>query len=88
MSTLSIRVPEDLKVKAVQLAKKKEMSLEALVNYWLRTAVVQDETIEWMKTRLAVKNSALLIAEFGKFLEKTKPGSEPALEEIQQALQE
>ncbi len=88
MSTLSIRLPEDLKAKAVQLAKKKKMSLDALVNYWLQTAVVQDETIEWMKTRLAGKNSALLIAELGNFLEKTKPGQEPTWDEIQQALKE
>jgi predicted transcriptional regulator len=88
MSTLSIRLPEDLKAKAVQLAKKKKMSLDALVNYWLQTAVVQDETIEWMKTRLAGKNSELLIAELGRFLEKTKPGTEPSLNEIQQAMKE
>lgn len=88
MSTLSIRLPEDLKTKAVQLAKKKKMSLDALVNYWLQTAVVQEETIEWMKTRLAGKNSKLLIAEFGRFLEKTKPGAEPSLDEIQQAMKE
>ncbi|MGI0015479.1 MAG: hypothetical protein ACREBU_18840 [Nitrososphaera sp.] len=88
MSTLSIRLPEDLKAKAVQLAKKKKMSLDALVNYWLQTAVVQDETIEWMKTRLAGKNPELLIAKFGTFLEKTKPGIEPTLDEIQEAMKE
>ncbi len=88
MSTLSIRLPDDLKVKATQLAKKKNMSLNALVNYWLQTAVVQDETIEWMTRRLSGKNPNLLIAEFGKFLEKTKPGVEPALDEIQQAISE
>jgi predicted transcriptional regulator len=88
MSTLSIRLPEDLKAKAVQLAKKKKMSLDALVNYWLQTAVVQDETMEWMNRRLAGKNPELLIAEFGRFLEKTKPGSEPTWDEIQQAMKE
>lgn len=88
MSTLSISLPEDLKAKAVQLAQKKKMSLDALVNYWLLTAVVQDETIEWMKTRLASKNPEFLIAEFGKFLEKTKIGTEPTLEEIQEAMKE
>ena len=72
MSTLSIRLPEDLKAKAVQLAKKKKMSLEALVNYWLQTAVVQEETMEWMNRRLAGKNPELLIAAFGRFLIPTQ----------------
>lgn len=62
--------------------------LDALVNYWLQTAVVQDETIEWMKTRLAGKKPELLIAKFGAFLEQTKPGTEPDLDEIQEAMKE
>lgn len=86
MSTLSIRLPEELKNKALFLAQKKNMSLNALVSYWLQTAVVQDETMEWMTKRLRGKNSELLIHEFGKFLQKTKPGAEPELDEIQQAM--
>ncbi len=88
MSTLSIQLPDDLKTKAVQLAKKKNMSLNTLVSYWLQTAIVQDETMEWMKTRLQGRNPSLLLAEFGKFLEKTKPGAEPTLDEIQEAMKE
>ncbi len=41
-----------------------------------------------MKIRLAGKNPELLIAKFGTFLEKTKPGTEPALDEIQEAMKE
>jgi hypothetical protein len=85
MSTISIRLPEELKTKAVLLAQKKKISLNELVKYWLQTAVVQEETMEWMKSRLHGKNPELLIAEFGKFLEKTKPGPEPTLEELQRA---
>ena len=72
----------------MQLAQKKKMSLNELVKYWLHTAVVQEETMDWMKSRLRSKNPKLLIAEFGRFLEKTKPGPEPTLEEIQTALRE
>lgn len=39
-----------------------------------------------MTRRLSGKNPDLLIAEFGKFLDKTKPGAEPTLDEIQQAM--
>jgi len=39
-----------------------------------------------MKRRLSGKNPELLIAEFGHFLDKTKPGSEPTLDEIEQTM--
>lgn len=85
MSTVSIQLPDDLKSKAMLLAQKKNMSLDALVGYWLQTAVVQDETIEWMERRLNGKNPELLIAQFGKFLEGTRPGDEPSHGEIEEA---
>lgn len=86
MSSLSIRLPEELKTKALRLAKKKNMSLNSLVSYWLQTAVVQEETMEWMTKRLRGQNSELLIHELGGFLQKTKPGTEPELDEIRQAM--
>jgi len=86
MSALSIRIPDDLKIKAMRLAKKKNISFNALVNHWLQTAILQDETMEWMKRRMSGRNPEFLIAEFGRFLDRTKPGSEPALDEIESAL--
>ncbi|MDZ7341655.1 MAG: hypothetical protein ONB27_09905 [candidate division KSB1 bacterium] len=88
MSALSIRIPDDLKKKAMRLAQKKNMSFNALVNYWLQTAILQDETLEWMKRRLSGKNPEFLIAEFGRFLDRTKQGSEPTLDEIEQAMKD
>lgn len=86
MSALSLRIPDDLKSKAIRLAKKKNISFNALVNYWLQVAVTQDDTMEWMKARLKGKDPEVLIAEFGRFLEKTKPGTEPDYIEIEHAL--
>ena len=86
MSAISVRLPDELKDKAMRLAKKKNMSFNSLVNYWLQAAVQQDETLEWMKSRLSGKNPDLVIAKFGTFLGKTQPGNEPTLEEIQQAM--
>ena len=83
MSAISVRLPEELRDKAMRLAKKKNMSFNSLVNYWLQAAVQQDETLEWMKSRLSGKNPDLLIAKFGTFLKKTQPGDEPTLDEIQ-----
>jgi hypothetical protein len=79
-------LPDDLKAKVIQLAQKKNMPLDTWIGYWLQTAVVQDETIEWMTRRLSGKNPEQLVAQFGKFLEKTKPGEEPTLDEIQTAM--
>ena len=86
MSATSVRLPDELKDKAMRLAKKKNMSFNSLVNYWLQAAVQQDETIEWMKSRLSGKNPDLALAKFGAFLKKTQPGDEPTLDEIQQAM--
>jgi hypothetical protein len=41
-----------------------------------------------MTRRLSDKNSDRLITEFGNFLERTKSGMEPTLDEIQQAMGE
>lgn len=87
MSAISVRLPDDLKGKAMRLAKKKNMSFNSLVNHWLQAAVLQDETLEWMKSRLSGKNPELMISKFGAILEKTQSGEEPTLDEIQQAME-
>lgn len=87
MTAISIRLPEELKEKAMRLAKKK-MSFNSLVNHWLQAAVVQDETTEWLKRQLSSKAPELLIAQLGEFLEKTRPGDEPDVEEIKQAMRD
>lgn len=87
MSAISVRLPDDLKDRAMQLAKKKNISFNSLVNHWLQAAVQQDETLEWMKSRLSGKSPEDIISKFGTFLEKTNPGEEPTLEDIQQAME-
>lgn len=86
MGAISVRMPDDLKAKAMRLAKKKNISFNSLVNHWLQAAVQQDETLEWMKSRLSGKNPELVIAKFERFLEKTQSGDEPTLDEIQHAI--
>lgn len=88
MSAISVRLPNDLKDKAMRLAKKKNISFNSLVNHWLQAAVMQDETLEWVNRQLGGKQPADLIADFGTFLEKTEPGDEPTLDDIQQAMSE
>ena len=86
MSTLSIRVPEDLKKKASRLARKNDMSFNVLVNHWLQVAVTREETLEWMDSRLRNKNRRKLISDFGKFLVKTEQGKEPTAKEIERLI--
>ena len=86
MSAISIRLPDDLKEKAMRLAKKKKISFNSLVNHWLQAAVMQDDTLEWMKRQLSGKNPELLLVKFGEFLKKTKPGDEPTSDEIERAI--
>lgn len=86
MSTLSIRVPEDLKRKASRLAHKNEMSFNAFVNHWLQIAVTREETLEWMENRLKNLNKKKLISDLGGLLSKTKKGKEPKASEIERLL--
>jgi hypothetical protein len=86
VGVISVRLPDDLKDKAMKLAKKQNISFNSLVNHWLQAAVMQDETLEWMNRRLAGKKPADLIADFGAFLEQSEPGEEPTSDEIQQAM--
>ena len=86
MGAISVRLPDDLKDKAMKLAKKKNISFNSLVNHGLQAAVMQDETLEWMDRQLGGKKPADLIADFGAFLDQSEPGEEPTLDEIQQAM--
>ena len=88
MGAISVRLPDDLKDKAMKLAKKKNISFNSLVNHWLQAAVMQDETLEWMQRQLGGKKPADLIAALGAFLAKSEPGDEPTLDDIQQARRE
>ena len=87
MSAMSIRLPDELKDKAMRLAKKNNISFNSLVNHWLRAAVIQDETLDWMKRRLKGSDPELLIAKFGEFLQKSNAGEEPPLEDISAAME-
>jgi predicted transcriptional regulator len=86
MAALSVRIPDELKNKASKLARKQNLSLNSFINHWLRAAVTQDETIEWMKRQLGGRSQEKLVADFGKILNKLQPGEEPTLNEIEKAM--
>jgi hypothetical protein len=66
----------------MELAKKRNLSFNNLVNYWLPAAVTQEETMAWMKRPLAGKDLILLIDELGTFLDKKSVGEEPNMHRI------
>ncbi len=86
MGVISVRLPDDLKEKAMKLAKKNNMSFNSLVNHWLQAAVMQDDTLDWMQRQLGGKKPAEVIAAFGAFLDYSEPGAEPTLDDMQQAM--
>ena len=86
MDAISVRLPDELKDKAIRLAKKKNMSLSfnSLMTHSLQATILRDETR--MESNLKGKSSDLAIAKFGSFLKKTQRGDEPTLDEIQRAM--
>lgn len=76
---------DDLKAKAQQLAKEQGVSLNSYINATLAATVAQSETLAMFGDRLTDVNQERLHAKVVKFMSRTRPGTEPALSEIEQA---
>jgi len=86
MATLSLRMRDDLKQKAGQLAKEQGVSLNAYINATLAAAVAQQETLSFFGDRLRGIDQEALHKRVLKFMRKTRPGREPTAEEIERAM--
>lgn len=86
MATLSLRMRDDLKRKAQQLAKEQGVSLNAFVNATLAAAVAQQETLAFFSDRLQDVDRDALEQRVLKFMRKTRPGREPSPEEVARAV--
>ena len=86
MATLSLRMRDDLKQKAQQLAKEQGVSLNGFVNVTIAAAVAQQETLTFFSDRLKDMDQAALHKRVLKFMRKTRPGKEPSIEEIERAV--
>ncbi len=71
MATLSLRMRDDLKQKAQQLAKEQGVSLNGFINATLAATIAPQETL----------HKRIL-----KFMRKTGRGKEPSVEEIERAM--
>lgn len=86
MATLSLRMRDDLKKKAQQLAKQQGVSLNGDVNATLAAAVAQEETLLFFSDRLSGVDREALHRRVMKFMRKSRPGAEPGIEEIEEAV--
>ena len=86
MATFSLRLRDDLKRKAQQLAKEQGVSLNGFVNATLAAAVAQQETLRFFGDRVRDCDQETLHARVLDFMRRTDPGREPSTEEIERAL--
>jgi len=86
MATLSLRLRDDLKRKAQDLAAREGVSLNNFVNATLAAAVAQDETITFFHDRLRDIDLPSLHSRVMAFMTDCQAGQEPTPEELQQAL--
>jgi antitoxin component of RelBE/YafQ-DinJ toxin-antitoxin module len=86
MATLSLRMRDDLKQKAQQLAKEQGVSLNGFINATLADTIAQQETLTFFCDRLNDLDQETLHRRVLKFMRKSQRGKEPSVEEIERAM--
>ena len=86
MATLSLRMRDDLKRKAQELASRQGVWLNNFINSTIAASIAQEETLRFFDDRLRHVNAHELRKRVLKFMTETKPGSGPTQDEVQQAL--
>lgn len=86
MAILSLRMRDDLKQKAQQLAKEQGVSLNGFINATLAAAIAQQESLTFFSDRLKDDDQESLHRRVLKFMRKTRKGKEPSVEEIERAM--
>lgn len=87
MATLSLRMRDDLKAKAQQLASEQGVSLNSYINATLAATIAQTETLAMMGDRLSNVDREQLHARVMSFMSKTQSGTEPTPVDIERAIQ-
>jgi antitoxin component of RelBE/YafQ-DinJ toxin-antitoxin module len=86
MATLSLRMRDDLKAKAQQLASEQGVSLNSYINATLAATVAQAETLAMMGDRLSNVDREKLHARVMNFMSKSQNSPEPSPAEIECAV--
>jgi HicB family len=82
MATLSLRMRDDLKRKAQSLAEGQGVSLNNFINSVVAASVSQEETMQFFRDRLQDIDFPALHKRVLKFMEKSRPGSDPSPDEL------
>ena len=85
MATLSLRMRDDLKAKAQQLASEQGVSLNGFINATLAATVAQAETMAMLGDRLSNVDQDRLHSRVMKFMSQTRSSQEPSPEQILEA---
>ncbi len=86
MATLSLRIRDDLKRKAQELAQSEGVSLNNFINAALAATIAQAETLAFFEDRLKDVDLKALHERVLTFMGDTEPGDEPSIDELKDAL--
>ena len=86
MATLSLRMRDDLKRKAQDLAHRQDVSLNNFINATVAASIAQEETLTFFRARLEDVDLEALHHRVITFMTQTTPGTGPTVEDLQRAL--
>lgn len=86
MATLSLRIRDDLKRKAQDLAESQGVSLNNFINASLAAAVAREEALMFFHDRLKDVDLAALHERVLSFMSRTRPGDGPSEQELRSAM--
>lgn len=86
MAKLSLRMRDDLKRKAQELARRQGVSLNNFIISSIAASVAQEETLRFFDERLRGVDVEQLQNRVLRFMSKTKPGDGPAIETLRQSM--
>jgi predicted transcriptional regulator len=85
MANLSLRMRDDLKRKAQDLAERQGVSLNNFITSTVAASVAQEETQRFFDERLRSVNVEELHGRVMRFMSKTKPGDGPTPEQVRKS---
>ncbi len=86
MAKFSLRIRDDLKQKAQNLAEGQGVSLNNFINSVVAASVAQEETMRFFRDRLEGADLAALHKRVLKFMQKPRKGTDPSPQEIQRLI--
>ena len=86
MANLSLRMRDELKLKAQRLAQEQGVSLNNYITAVVAASVAQEETLAFFQDRLKDVDLAKLHERVLRFMQATRPGADPSTERLNEAI--